>query len=37
MTGNEERVKQIAKDYFHLDIKLSEKTKRTLIKTIKAI
>ena len=37
MPGNEERVKQIAKDYFHLDIKLSEKTKRTLIKTIKAI
>ena len=37
MPGNEERVKQIAKDYFHLDIKLSEKTKRTLIKTIKAV
>ncbi|MCM3902534.1 MAG: M35 family metallo-endopeptidase, partial [Pyrinomonadaceae bacterium] len=37
MPGNEERVKQIAKDYFHLDIKLSEKTKRTLIKTIKSV
>ena len=37
MPGNEERVKQIAKDYFHLDIKLSEKTKRALIKTIKAV
>ena len=37
MPGNEERVKQIAKDYFHLDIKLSEKSKRTLIKTIKAV
>ena len=37
LPGNEERVKQIAKDYFHLDIKLSEKTKRTLIKTIKAV
>ncbi len=37
MPGNEERVKQIARDYFHLDIKLSEKTKRTLIKTIKSV
>ena len=37
MPGNENRVRQIAKDYFHLDIKLSEKTKRALIKTIKTI
>jgi len=37
MPGTEDRVKQIAKDYFHLNIKLSEKTKRALIKTIKAV
>ena len=37
MPGNEDRVKTIAKDYFHLNIRLTEKTRRTLINTIKAI
>jgi hypothetical protein len=37
MPGNEDKVKQLAKEYFHLDIKLSEKTRRTLSRTIKSI
>jgi hypothetical protein len=37
MPGNEGEVIKIAKDYFHLDIKLSEKTKRTFINAIKAV
>ena len=37
MPGLEGEVKRKAKEYFHLDVKLSEKTKRTLIRTITAI
>ncbi len=37
MPGNEGEVIRIAKDYFHLNIKLSEKTKRTFINAIKAV
>jgi hypothetical protein len=37
MPGNEDEVIRIAKEYFHLNIKLSEKTKRTLINAIRAV
>jgi len=37
MPGNERKIKGIAKDYFHLDIKLTEKTRETLKRTIKAV
>jgi len=37
MPGNEARVKQIARDYFHVDLLLTEKTRRALIKTIRSI
>jgi hypothetical protein len=37
MPGNEGEVIKIAKDYFNLDIKFSEKTKRTFINVIKAV
>jgi hypothetical protein len=37
MPGNEDEVRKIATDYFHLNVKLTEKTKRTFIKNIKAV
>jgi hypothetical protein len=37
MPGNEDAVREIAEDYFHLNVKLTEKTKRTFIKSIKAV
>jgi hypothetical protein len=37
MPGNENEVKRIAKDYFHLNIRLSTKTKRTLIDKINTV
>ncbi len=37
MPGNEREVIRIARDYFHLNIKLTEKTKRAFINAIKAV
>lgn len=37
MPGNEREVVKIAKDYFSLDIKLSEKTRNTLVGSIKNV
>ena len=37
MPGNESTIKRIAKEYFHLDIKMSEKTRRTLVRKIQAV
>jgi hypothetical protein len=34
MPGNEENVKRLAREYFHLNIKLSQKTQRALVKII---
>jgi hypothetical protein len=37
MPGNEERVKEIARDYFSIRIRLTDKTKQTFINAIKAV
>lgn len=37
MPGNEDRVKQLARDYFNLNVKLSDKTKKTFIRSIQAV
>lgn len=37
MPGNEDRVKQLARDYFNLNVKLSEKTKKAFIRGIQAV
>jgi len=37
MPGNESVIKRIAREYFHLDIKLSEKTRRALKRRIQAV
>jgi len=37
MPGNEEQVKRIAQEYFGLKIKLSDKTRRTLVSAIRSV
>jgi hypothetical protein len=37
MPGNEDQVKKLARDYFNLNVKLSDKTKKAFIRNIRAV
>lgn len=37
MPGNEDQVKKLARDYFNLNVKLSDKTKKAFIRNIQAV